>query len=102
MQRASKDDPIRFLICDQEFHLTIYYASSNRLLADFGVDLCTYMLDHRRAAMGKPGAIAQSLLDHEAIVSALSNRDPDGVASAFHQHIVRIYDTTVALRAGNP
>lgn len=98
-QRASKDDPVRFLICDREFHLTIYYASGNRLLADFVVDLYTYMLDHRRAAMGKPGAIAQSLLDHEAIVQALSNRDPDGVADAFRRHILRIYETTVALDA---
>jgi len=102
VQRASKNDPVRFLICDREFHLTIYYASSNRLLADFVVDLYTYMLDHRRAAMGKPGAIAQSLRDHEAIVSALSSRDPDAVADAFRQHILRIYDTTVALSASKP
>lgn len=102
VQRASKDDPVRFLICDREFHLTIYYASGNRLLADFVVDLYTYMLDHRRAAMGKPGAIAQSLLDHEAIVEALSNRDPDAVADAFRQHILRIYETTVALRSREP
>lgn len=102
VQRASKDDPVRFLICDREFHLTIYYAASNRLLADFVVDLYTYMLDHRRAAMGKPGAIARSLKDHEAIVSALSNRDPDAVANAFRQHILRIYDTTVELSANGP
>jgi DNA-binding FadR family transcriptional regulator len=102
VQRDSRDDPVRFLICDREFHLTIYYASSNRLLADFVVDLYTYMLDHRRAAMGKPGAIARSLLDHEAIVSALGNRDPDGVADAFRQHILRIHDTTMALGPAEP
>jgi DNA-binding FadR family transcriptional regulator len=99
-QRACSDDPVRFLICDREFHLTIYYSSGNRLLADFVVDLYTYMLDHRRAAMGKSGAIARSLLDHEAIVAALSNRDPAGVAKAFRQHILRIHDTTLAIGAG--
>lgn len=32
-QEQACDDPVRFLICDREFHLTIYYACSNRLLA---------------------------------------------------------------------
>lgn len=99
VQRELKDDPVRFLICDREFHLTIYYASGNQLLADFVVDLYTYMLDHRRAAMGKAGAINRSLLDHEAIVDALSNRDAAGVARAFRQHILRIHDTTLAISA---
>ena len=54
-QQMACNDPVRFLICDREFHLTIYYASPNRLLADFVVDLYTYMLDHRRIAMATAG-----------------------------------------------
>ncbi len=73
------NDPVRFLICDREFHLTIYYASPNRLLADFVVDLYTYMLDHRRIAMAQPGAIEKSLEDHRFIVRALKMRNPDAV-----------------------
>ena len=38
-QEQACDDLVRFLICDREFHLTIYYACANRLLADFVVDL---------------------------------------------------------------
>lgn len=62
-QERAFNDPVRFLICDREFHLTIHYASTNRLLADFVVDLYTYMLDHRRIAMAQPGAIEKSLED---------------------------------------
>jgi len=96
-QRMASEDPVRFMICDREFHLAIYYASANKLLADFVVDLYTYMLDHRRTAMGKPGAIERSLGDHRAIVAALKQRDPAAVAAAFREHILRIHDTTLAV-----
>ena len=99
-QEAACDDPVRFLICDREFHLTIYYASGNRLLADFVVDLYTYMLDHRRIAMGKPGAIEKSLEDHRFIVNALKMRNPEAVSAAFANHILRIHDTSLDVDTG--
>lgn len=99
-QEQALDDPVRFLICDREFHLTIYYASTNKLLADFVVDLYTYMLDHRRIAMGEPGAIEKSLEDHRFIVRALKMRNPEAVAAAFSEHILRIHDTSRAIDEG--
>lgn len=99
-QEQAIDDPVRFLICDREFHLTIYYASTNRLLADFVVDLYTYMLDHRRIAMAQPGAIEKSLEDHRFIVRALKMRNPEAVAAAFSEHILRIHDTSRAIDQG--
>jgi DNA-binding FadR family transcriptional regulator len=99
-QEQATSDPVRFLICDREFHLTIYYACGNRLLADFVVDLYTYMLEHRRIAMGKPGAIEKSLEDHRFIVRALKMRNPDAVAAAFSEHILRIHDTSRDVNAG--
>jgi DNA-binding FadR family transcriptional regulator len=96
-QELAISDPVRFLICDREFHLTIYYACPNRLLADFVVDLYTYMLDHRRIAMGKPGAIERSLDDHRFIVNALKMKNPEAVSAAFANHILRIHDTSLAV-----
>lgn len=101
-QAAARNDPVRFLICDREFHLTIYYACPNRLLADFVVDLYTYMLDHRRIAMSQPGAIEKSLEDHRFIVRALRMRNPDAVSAAFSEHILRIHDTSKAVDDGRP
>lgn len=101
-QEEALNDPVRFLICDREFHLTIYYASTNRLLADFVVDLYTYMLDHRRIAMAEPGAIEKSLEDHRFIVRALKMRNPDAVAAAFSEHILRIHDTSRAVGESAP
>jgi DNA-binding FadR family transcriptional regulator len=93
-QRATDGDPVRFLICDREFHLAIYRASENPLLADFTMDLYAYMLDHRRRAVARPGAIQQSYRDHVAIVDALRERDEPAVVAAFDAHLKRIYRTT--------
>ena len=71
IQKQTMRDPVHFLICDREFHLTIYRSCGNPLLADFVTDLYTFMLDHRRIAVSQPGAIEKSYLDHVAIFEAL-------------------------------
>lgn len=93
-QKAAGEDPVRFLICDREFHLAIYTASGNALLADFTIDLYAYMLEHRRRAVSRPGAIQKSFRDHTAIVAALRAHDEKAVVAAFDAHLTRIYDTT--------
>ena len=95
-------DPVHFLICDREFHLTIYRSCGNPLLADFVTDLYTFMLDHRRTAVSQPGAIEKSYLDHVAIFNALKARDPQAATDAIGRHIDRIYATTVEVLADEP
>ncbi|QRM56979.1 FadR/GntR family transcriptional regulator [Sinorhizobium sp. BG8] len=98
-QRLGGDDSMRFLICDREFHLAIYRACGNPLLSDFVTDLYTYMMDHRRSAMSRPGAIAASYRDHSEIVDSLRRRDREAVVAAFRHHLMRIYETTRELLA---
>ncbi|WP_158814645.1 FadR/GntR family transcriptional regulator [Methylocapsa sp. S129] len=97
IQKEIAQDPVHFLICDREFHLAIYRCSVNPLLADFVIDLYTFMLEHRRIAMSQPGAIERSYRDHVEIFNALSAHDSDAVTAAFGRHIDRIYSTTVAI-----
>jgi DNA-binding FadR family transcriptional regulator len=99
-QKNTLDDPVRFLICDREFHTTIYRASTNRLLADFCTDLYTYMMEYRRRAMSLPGAIAVSYADHAAIVETLRSHDAEAATDAFAVHTGRIYTTTQTLIRG--
>lgn len=96
-QRAAIDDPVRFLISDREFHLAIYQSCGNPVLADFVGDLYTYMMEYRRKAMSRPGAILKSHEDHTAIVAALRARDAKAVVAAFDRHLDRIYSTTIAI-----
>lgn len=93
-QQAAINDPIRYLISDREFHVTIYRQSGNRLLADFATDLYAYVIDRRRLAVSRPGAIAINYRDHLAIFQALRDRDVNGAVTAFTRHTERIYDTT--------
>lgn len=95
IQRQAFHDPVHFLICDREFHLAIYRSCGNPLLADFVTDLYTFMLDQRRTAVARPGAIERSYRDHLAIFEALRSRDAAAVTEAFGRHIERIYATTV-------
>ena len=96
-QRAMLRDPVRFLICDREFHVAIYRSAGNPLLGDFVIDLYTYMMEFRRVAVSRPGAIRKSYEDHAEIVAALHARDAAAVIAAFERHINRIYTTTKSL-----
>ncbi|MCV9945389.1 FadR/GntR family transcriptional regulator [Rhizobium sp. BT-175] len=96
-QEAACDDPVRFLICDREFHTLIYRSSGNAVLADMAADLYSYLLSHRRRVVSQPGTIATSIADHRMILAGLETRDPDAAAAAFAIHETRIYTTTKLL-----
>jgi DNA-binding FadR family transcriptional regulator len=89
-------DPVRFLICDREFHLTVYYAAENRLLADFVASMYAHMMEQRKLVISKAGIIEGSLEDHRNILVALKARDPNAASQAFRQHIVNVYATSMA------
>lgn len=96
-QKSALDDPVRFLISDRAFHIAVYRAAANPLLADFSTDLYGYMMEYRRRAVARPDAIATSYADHVAIVAALKAHDPEAAAAAFAVHTGRIYTTTQLL-----
>lgn len=96
------DDPVRFLLCDREFHLLVYRASGNPLLADMATDLYNYLLEHRRRIVARSGSIAASIADHHAIVDALEAHDKEAAVIAFGQHEMRIFTTTMAFLADSP
>ena len=97
-QKHCLDDPVRFLICDREFHTAIYRCSSNPLLSDF-VDRAVHLSD------GAPpdGDVAArrhspcSFKDHSEILAGLRARDAAAVVAAFEHHLDRIYNTTRAI-----
>lgn len=96
-QEEACEDPVRFLICDREFHTTIYRAGGNAALADIAADLYSYVLDQRRQIVARHGSIATSISDHRAILASLEARDPEAAAAAFSVHETRIYATTKQL-----
>lgn len=93
-QRAAGKDVVRFLIADRDFHQAVYRASGNAMLADVAIGLYGYMMGYRRRVMSEPGAIAQSIAQHETIVDALQANDPEAAVAAFNAHLQRIQSST--------
>lgn len=98
-QARTVNDPVSFLILDREFHAAAYRACGNAVLSDVAATLWSYLLDHRRRVVARPGAIAVSIDDHRAILAALRAGDPDAAVAAFGTHERRIYETTRRLMA---
>ena len=94
VQEECVNDPVRFLLCDREFHTLVYRSCGNLLLADIAIDLYNYLLEHRRRIVARPGSIAASISDHRVIIEALEQCDSDAAAAAFGHHEMRIYLTT--------
>jgi DNA-binding FadR family transcriptional regulator len=95
-RRRSRRDSVRFLICDREFHLTVYYAAENRLLADFVANMYAHIMEQRKLVVSEAGVIERSLEDHRNILAALKVRDPEAASEAFRQHIINVYATSMA------
>jgi DNA-binding FadR family transcriptional regulator len=101
VQEAAGQDPIGFLIADRAFHTAVYQSCGNAVLSDFAATLYSYQLDHRRRAVSKTGAIAQSIADHRVILMALQAGDAQALVKALGLHERRIYDSTRALQAAS-
>ncbi|GAB5509308.1 MAG: FadR/GntR family transcriptional regulator [Hyphomicrobiales bacterium] len=99
-QEKCGDDPVRFLLCDREFHATLYRAAGNDVFFDVAMSLYNHLLDHRRRIVAGPGSIAESLADHRAILAALEEADPDAAERNVAEHAMRIYVTTRAFLDG--
>lgn len=99
-QALMHSDPVAFQISDREFHGVLYAACGNPLLSNFVSDLYDYALDYRRQAMRRPGAIQQSVKDHERILKALVAKDPALAEQAVVGHLAHIYATTVQEMGG--
>lgn len=96
-QRGMLDDPVRFQISDQEFHETLYRACGNDLLADVVFDFYGYALEYRRLAMVRKNAIARSVADHQGIVDAMRQHDPQAAVTAIRRHLEQVHRTTRAV-----
>jgi DNA-binding FadR family transcriptional regulator len=94
-QEGMLDDPVNFQISDREFHLMMYGACRNKLLADVVADFYDYALEYRRLALQRRGAIAHSVAEHRGIVEALKTRSAEAAMSAMRKHLEQVRKTTL-------
>jgi len=84
---AHVDDPETFLAADLELHQIISAAARNQITARIMDSLTRLGMASRRRTATLPGVRAQSVRDHQAIVEALSRRDPEAAANIMRQHL---------------
>lgn len=80
------DDREAFFAINEAFHTRLLGIAPNRWRQQVVADLRKVMKLNRRQSLLKTGRIAQSLAEHQAIVSALLARDAEQAAQAMRTH----------------
>ena len=84
---AEADDADRFYDVNQEFHEAIYEASCNTFLAEQTRKLRNQVAAYRRRVTRMPNRIADTIREHEAVMSAIIGHDPDRAHATMRGHV---------------
>ncbi len=76
---------------DELFHLAIFEASGNRMLAMLYGQLVAEVLEFRQKTLALPWAPKRSAEGHEKIVDAIRGRDPRAARTAMLDHLWVLY-----------
>ena len=102
-QRSLLRDPEAFHVADMAFHRLIFEACGNPILGRIALSLYVLGMEYRRLAWRRPGVLRHSVSDHEAILAALTERDPAAAGLAMAQHMRNVHrSTTQLLRRRRP
>ncbi|MDR2435158.1 MAG: FadR family transcriptional regulator [Treponema sp.] len=75
------------IVLDSEFHRTIAYSGGNELLGMF-VEVMTLLLkDYMIKGFPNPLSIKNTIMEHNEVLEAIRNRDPDGAEEAIRGHL---------------
>jgi DNA-binding GntR family transcriptional regulator len=86
-EAVSQDRLDEYLELDLQFHLSIYQAAGNRLIANILINLIDKVRWIRRASTGSPVRIRDAFQEIRLVYQALRVRDEQGAAAAMHRHI---------------
>ncbi len=84
---SSADDYDAFLAVDLELHDIITHAAGNPFLKRFLTSLSRISLASRKRTVTIPGVSRQAAVDHQAIIAALKDRDPEAASRAMLIHL---------------
>jgi GntR family transcriptional repressor for pyruvate dehydrogenase complex len=93
-QKAALNDPNAYRLLDIAFHEHIHTLGANPFLSRAATSLNTLGLEFRTVASESTQVIAQSLLDHAAIVAALAANDANAAEEAMRQHMRNVLHST--------
>ncbi|BDU37003.1 FadR/GntR family transcriptional regulator [Vibrio nigripulchritudo] len=97
-QETVLDDHVAFQVSDKEFHEIIYQSCRNDLLSKIAIDVYSYALEHRTAAMAEEKSTVRSLREHHQILRSLKNHDPDAAERSILAHVDSIFKSTLIMQ----
>lgn len=81
------DDPDRYYDENEKFHLLIYHQCGNSYVEQEALRLHRRLKPYRRLQLRVRGRMKQSMAEHEAIVEALANGEPEKAARTTRDHV---------------
>jgi len=86
--RIARDgDPEAYYAANRDFHEAVYAGARNKYLEDMTRTLRNRLSGYRRFQLHRPGRVAQSLDEHEAVVAAIAAGDGERAAEAMRAHV---------------
>lgn len=92
-------DPARRADTNRGFHETIWAASHNQTLIDQLERLSLHLLRYPSTTLAVEDRWASALAEHDELVEAIENRDPDAAEQLAEQHMSRARDMRLQLYA---
>jgi DNA-binding GntR family transcriptional regulator len=97
-KRVSAERVDEYLELDLQFHLAIYKAAANSVLADVLLNLIDKVRWIRRASSGSPMRLKEAFAEIHAVLDALEARDEKAASAAMRTHI----ENTLEFRRPGP
>jgi GntR family transcriptional repressor for pyruvate dehydrogenase complex len=85
--RGANPDAAYVVRWDTDFHRALFKASRNRLLEQALAVCEDYLTEARYRMHAMPADITESIVEHQRILRAIRQRDPDGASQAMREHL---------------
>jgi DNA-binding GntR family transcriptional regulator len=85
--RAAADDAARAALLNRRFHEGIYRAARNSFLSHAIASMSDFMALLPGTTYALPGRASEVMLEHERVLHAIVERDPERAARAMREHI---------------
>ena len=95
--RKIADHPEQLAASNRAFHLAIYRAAHNRFLLKAADSLSEALALLGPTTLAADGRGRQSIDEHEAIVHAITKREPEAAGDAARRHIRHAFETRLML-----
>ncbi|MGE4585356.1 MAG: GntR family transcriptional regulator [Sphaerochaeta sp.] len=99
LRLKEQQDYDKYSQCNRQFHDIIYEVSGKRIAVDMIKGIKTQLIRFQFRTMLAPGRSDNSVLEHKALLEALTDRDENAASLAIARHIDNVAGTIVKYKA---